>query len=65
MIKIIKYNDPKFENSLEKIIQSKRMDSKEIRLSVTKILNDIKINKDKALFKYAKKFDNVVHPSKD
>ena len=61
MIKIIKYNDPKFENSLEKIIQSKRMDSKEIRLSVTKILNDIKIYKDKALFKYAKKFDNVVH----
>ena len=65
MIKIIKYNDLKFDASLKKIIQFKRMDSKEIKLSVSKILNDIKTKKDIALFKYAKKFDNVSNPKKE
>ena len=42
MLKIIKYNDPKFNISLKNIIQSKRLEPQEIKLSVTKILNDIK-----------------------
>jgi histidinol dehydrogenase len=65
MLKIIKYNDPKFNISLKNIIQSKRLEPQEIKLSVTKILNDIKRDKDKALFKYAKKFDNVSNPEKE
>ena len=59
MVKIIKYNDSKFNSTLEKIIQSKRVGSEEVKLSVSRILQDIKKNKDKALFKYAKKFDNI------
>ena len=60
--KIIKYNDSKFNSTLEKIIQSKRVGSEEVKLSVSRILQDIKKNKDKALFKYAKKFDNISNP---
>ena len=65
MIKIIKYNDSKFNSSLEKIIQSKRVGSEDVKLSVSRILQDIKKNKDKALFKYAKKFDNISNPEKE
>ena len=64
MVKIIKYNDSKFNSTLEKIIQSKRVGSEEVKLSVSRILQDIKKNKDKALFKYAKKFDNISIPEK-
>ena len=60
--KIIKYNDSKFNSTLEKIIQSKRVGSEEVKLSVSRILQDIKKNKDKALFKYAKKFDKISNP---
>ena len=65
MVKIIKYNDSKFNSTLEKIIQSKRFGSEEVKLSVSRILKDIKKNKDKALFKYAKKFDNISNPEKE
>ena len=65
MVKIIKYNDSKFNSTLEKIIQSKRVGSEEVKLSVSRILKDIKKNKDKALFKYAKKFDNISNPEKE
>ena len=68
MVKIIKYNDSKFNSTLEKIIQSKRVGSEEVKLSVSRILKDIKKNKDKALFKYAKKFwydwlENLTSPN--
>ena len=65
MIKIIKYNDSIFNSTLEKIIQSKRVGSEDVKLSVSRILQDIKKNKDKALFKYAKKFDNISNPEKE
>ena len=42
MVKIIKYNDSKFNSTLEKIIQSKRVGSEEVKLSVSRILKDIK-----------------------
>ena len=63
MIKIIKYNDKNFNTNLEKIINLKRLQSSTIELKVKKILDDIKKNKDEALFKYAKKFDNIKDPS--
>ena len=59
MIKIIKYSDKNFNTNLEKIINLKRLQSSTIELKVKKILDDIKKNKDEALFKYAKKFDNI------
>ena len=65
MVKIIKYNDSNFSGVLEKIIKSKRVGSEEVKLSVSTILEDIKKNKDKALFKYAKKFDNISNPEKE
>ena len=65
MIKIIKYNDSKFNSSLEKIIQSKRVGSEDVKLSVSRILQDIKKNKDKALFKYAKKLNNITNHKKE
>ena len=65
MVKIIKYNDSNFSGALEKIIKSKRVGSEEVKLSVSRILEDIKKNKDKALFKYAKKFDNISNPEKE
>ena len=63
MIKIIKYSDKNFNTNLEKIINLKRLQSSTIELKVKKILDDIKKNKDEALFKYAKKFDNIKDPS--
>lgn len=54
MIKIIKYSDKNFNTNLEKIINLKRLQSSTIELKVKKILDDIKKNKDEALFKYAK-----------
>ena len=65
MVKIIKYNDSNFSGALEKIIKSKRVGSENVKLSVSRILEDIKKNKDKALFKYAKKFDNISNPEKE
>ena len=65
MVKIIKYNDSNFSGALEKIIKSKRVGSEDVKLSVSRILEDIKKNKDKALFKYAKKFDNISNPEKE
>ena len=37
MIKIIKYNDSIFNSTLEKIIQSKRVGSEDVKLSVSRI----------------------------
>ena len=62
MLKIIEYNEKNFNSNLERRINSKRLQSNKIELKVKKILNDIKRNKDKALFKYAKKFDNIQDP---
>ncbi len=65
MVKIIKYNEKSFNSNLNRRINSKRLQSNKIELAVKKILNDIKRNKDKALFKYVQKFDNIKNPSKD
>ena len=56
MVKIIKYSEKNFSSNLERRINLKRLQSSKIELAVKKILNDIKRNKDKALFKYAQKF---------
>ena len=65
MIKIIKYNEKNFKSNLERRINSKRLQSNKIELKVKKILIDIKLNKDKALFKYVKRFDNIQDPLND
>ena len=65
MIKIIKYNEKNFKSNLERRINSKRLQSNKIELKVKKILSDIKLNKDKALFKYVKRFDNIQDPLND
>ncbi len=65
MVKIIKYNEKSFNSNLDRRINSKRLQSNKIELSVKKILNDIKRNKNKALFKYVQKFDNIKNPNKD
>jgi histidinol dehydrogenase len=65
MVKIIKYNEKSFNSNLDRRINSQSLQSNKIELAVKKILNDIKRNNDKALFKYAKKFDNIKNPKRD
>ena len=62
MIKIIKYSNQKSKTFLEKNLSTKRLESNKIESDVKKILYDTKNNKDKALFKYVKKVDNIQNP---
>ncbi len=58
MMKIIKYSSDNFFDELEKIIQVDAVSRPEVVSTVTDIINDIRKDKDKALFRYTKKFDD-------
>ena len=58
MIKINKFTDTRGLARLEKILDKRRSSQNNNISIVSKILKDIKINKNKAVIKYEKKFSN-------
>jgi len=58
-------NNKKFDRVLENLILKRRNEVKSSSVSVSKIINDIKKNGDKALLRYEKKFNKnrIVKPS--
>ena len=64
-MKEINSNNKKFDRVLESLLLKRRNKVKSSSVSVSKIINDIKKNGDKALLKYEKKFNNnrIVKPS--
>ena len=55
-MKEINSNNKKFDRVLESLLLKRRNKVKSSSVSVSKIINDIKKNGDKALLKYEKKF---------
>ena len=49
----------KFDNVIKKIQSREQLDDIEVIKVVTTIMNDVRLNKDKALKKYTKKFDKI------
>lgn len=58
-MKIIELTEESRKNILENLLKRSPSQYEEYSARVSKILDDIKINKDKALFEYTKKFDKV------
>ena len=66
MIKIFNFKRTNNFQALEKFLDKRRMGKNVDTSIVTKILNDVKKNKSRALLKYEKKFSNnkILKPSK-
>jgi len=58
MIKILNSNTRNFDWELDKFLTNRKNQVKSNSVSVTRIINDVKKNGDKALLKYEKKFNN-------
>ena len=58
MIKILNSNTRNFDWELDKVLIKRKSQVKSNSVSVTRIINDVKKNGDKALLKYEKKFNN-------
>ena len=58
MIKVLNTSKFLFTSSLEKILLNRKKKIQFNRFSVSKIINDVKKNGDKAILKYEKKFSN-------
>jgi len=58
MIKILNSNTRNFDWKLDKVLTKRKSQVKSNSVSVTRIINDVKKNGDKALLKYEKKFNN-------
>ena len=58
MIKILNSSNKFFNSSLEKLLLNRKKKILLNRLSVTKIIDDVKKNGDKAILKYEKRFSN-------
>jgi len=58
-LNIVKYNEKESDKLIEKILSRSKFDYGDAPAAVEKIVNDIKINGDKAFFKYTKNFDKV------
>ena len=65
MIKIINCNKKNYLNNLTKFLDLRRSGKKSENKTISKILNDIKNNKNKSLLKYEKKFskNSQIKPS--
>ena len=53
------YEDSNFLLILLKFLQGREQTNSEVVESVRRVINDVKVNKDSAVLKYTKKFDNV------
>ena len=64
-MKILNNNSKNFNKSLDNLLSKRKKKLKSSSVSVTKIINDVKKNGDKALLKYERKFNknNIILPS--
>ncbi len=64
-MKILNSNNKNFDKSLDNLLSKRKNKLKSSFVSVTKIINDVKKNGDKALLKYERKFNknNIIVPS--
>ncbi len=64
-MKILNINSKNFDKSLDNLLSKRKKKLKASSISVTKIINDVKKNGDKALLKYERKFNknNIIVPS--
>ena len=62
---VLKSNSKKFYKSLDNLLSKRKKKLKASSVSVTKIINDVKKNGDKAVLKYERKFNknNIIVPS--
>ena len=65
-MKILNNSNKNFDKILENFLSVRRKKLQSNTISVTRIINDVKKNGDKAILKYEKKFNknNVIIPSK-
>ena len=64
-MKILNSNSKNFDKSLDNLLSKRKQKLKASSVSVTKIINDVKKNGDKALLKYERRFNknNIIMPS--
>jgi len=64
-MKILNSNSKNFDKSLDNLLYKRKNKLKSSSVSVTKIVNDVKKNGDKALLKYERRFNknNIIVPS--
>ena len=64
-MKILNSNSKNFDKLLDNLLSKRKQKLKASSVSVTKIINDVKKNGDKALLKYERKFNknNIIVPS--
>ena len=64
-MKILNSKSKNFDKSLDNLLSKRKQKLKASSVSVTKIINDVKKNGDKALLKYERKFNknNIIVPS--
>ena len=64
-MKILNSNSKNFDKLLDNLLSKRKNKLKSSSVSVTKIINDVKKNGDKALLKYEKRFNqnNIIIPS--
>ncbi len=53
------YEDANFFNNFVNFLRGREINKTEIEASVSKIIEDVKINKDSAIIKYTKRFDKI------
>lgn len=64
MLQLIHYNTEKGNKIVEQILIRSQLEHKNIQETVNTIVNDVHKNKDKAVFEYTLKFDNIELNSK-
>ena len=57
MLKILNSNNRNFDSELERLLSNRKNKVKSSSVSVTRIIEDVKKNGDKALLKYEKRFN--------
>ena len=64
-MKILNSKSKNFDKLLDILLSKRKNKLKSSSVSVTKIINDVKKNGDKALLKYERKFNknNIIEPS--
>ena len=64
-MKILNSKSKNFDKLLDNLLSKRKQKLKASSVSVTKIINDVKKNGDKALLKYERKFNknNIIVPS--
>ena len=65
-MKLLSSSSERFDQNLDKLLLKRKKRIRSSEVSVLKIINDVKKNKDKAILKYEKKFNKnkIIIPSK-